>query len=318
MTAAQGHLHHDRLVTFDTQAVDDIFAEVKERLRQATESHTNPGPQDVAPSNGRSCYVASDSDLRMLLDHLSHSIRRLQQMSPTTSFASSATPFTISNPGHLTARTAIDPATTISVSEASFPPVVGDKGHDAPCKHDTTATIVSRDSITEITWLVNQESQANHSFESPTARAVQNGHGRAQRQTSMVVLTNGDDNDEAASLHSSNQASERGPSLLTRLRRKTVRFVQPEAPPSYGGYLNEDYKPRRESSLFRMRAILDRLEPSRPKQDAAVFAALTGAQPIQPTHDLEQDRSMYLHQSCSEDGRQHRCTQHESAPTSPG
>lgn len=327
MAAVQGHAHQDRLMTFGTEAVDDIFTEVKERLRQVTKSHANPSTQDMTPSDGESCYIASDSDFRVLVDHFSHSIRRLQETSHMTSFTSSATPSTI------------DPATTISVSEASFPPVIGNQVHDAPSKQETTATVVSGNSITETTWLVNQEFQPNNfsdllgSFsdreavqnasKSPVPNKLANqadddGHEKALRQTSMVVLTNRDDKDEAASLHSSNQASEPRPSLLTRLRRKTVRFVQPEASPIYGGYLNDDYKPRRESSLFRMRTILDRLGPSRPKQNVAVFAALTGAQPVQPTHDLDQDRPMYLRQSCSEDGRQHRCTQHDSVPTSPG
>lgn len=319
MAAVQDHAHQDRLMTFGTEAVNDIFTEVKERLRQATKSHANPSSQDMTPSDAKSCYIASDSDFRELVDHFSHSIRRLQETSHTTSFTPSAPPSTISKPGRLTATSVIEPAAVISVSEASFPSVDGKQVHDAPSKQETTATVVSGHSTTDIAWLVDQESQRNKIADLPgffsDREAVQNaskspvpnklakqgdddGHEKALRQTPIMILTNKDDKDEAASLQSSNQVSDPRPSLITRLRRKTVRFVQPEASTSYGGYLNDDYKPRRESSLFRMRTILDRLEPSRPKQDVAVFAALTGARPVQPTCDLDQDRPMYSHQSC--------------------
>lgn len=159
--------------------------------------------------------------------------------------------------------------------------------------------------------------------ESPLTAGFANGagdgsHQRTKRQTSMVVLADVDNKDEAIGLSPSPPAPERRPPLLARTRKKSVRFAQNEGPPADGEYHNVDYEPRRESSIFRMRAILDRLEPSRPKQDAAIFAALTGAQSIKPTYDLDDHRPMSRDQSCSEDGRLHRCTQQDSVPTSPG
>lgn len=317
MEAVKDQPNQDHLVTLPTETLDSIFAEVKERMREATESHSNQRAHDLSMGDGDSCYIASNSDFDALVEHFRDAIHRLQQTcsqdavvfasaSRTPSSTSSGMPSTVPKPRQLMGPTAIDPATTISVSEAFFPPVVSDQVRAAPRKNSTTATIVSGDNITEITWLGNQSTQT----EDPSDRSGSLVGATAVQDTSGSRVTNGP-------LDPGSRA-EQSPSLLARLRKKSVRFGQLEGPPANGGYHNDNYKPRRESSLFRMRAILDRLEPSRPKQDAAIFTAMTGARPTQPTHDLYTERPEFSRLSCSEDGRQHRCTQHDSLPTSPG
>lgn len=128
----------DSLTTFAAEALDNIFADIKERLQETSQSHARYGDHS---------YTASDIDLRALVDHFSDCIGRLQQRSQATASPPSA----MLNSSHLTAPTAIDPATTISVSEASFSPAGGDRIHHAPRNHGTTTTIVSGGSITEIT-----------------------------------------------------------------------------------------------------------------------------------------------------------------------
>lgn len=313
MDAVQTQTSAHHLISFSAEAVDNIFDDLKGRLREATKAHANN-------KGDGSLYTVSDSDLRLLVDHFSQSINRLPL---TDGIVNSTSASPMPKPRHITAPTAVDPATTISVTEAFFPPIVGDQAQDPPKDNGTTATVVSGDNVTEITWIAKHGGTAlrgpsgSPTNDESSARAAEDGHKRTQRQTSMVVFTD-EDKDEAVDLFPVPQPSARRPSLFARLRNKSVRSSHLEGQPTNGAYHNSNYRPRNESSLFRMRAILDRLEPSRPKQDAAVFTALTGAQPIQPARDYDNIRSMYRDDSCSEDAHQHRCTQHESVPTTPG
>lgn len=331
MEAGADQILQDCLITIREETIDAIFSELKDQLWKTTKSYSNE------TSNLKGYYVTDDSDLRALIDHFLHAIHRLQET--PTSRARYVKTSGLPKPRPFTPATSANPATTISVPEACFPPLVGNAAQSVQRKHSTTATIVSEDGTTDVTWLMSQNPQpkgdsnllgsfmggiaCQNTSESPVAdryanTANNNGHPSGKQRTSMVVFT-GEDNDYAvAALDPVFQAPERKPSVLSRLRKKRVRFGQSDGPPVDGGYHNRDYKPRRESSLIRMRAILDRLEPARPKQDTVVFAAMTGAQPIRPAYDLVAHKPTYLNQPCSEDGRQHLCTQQGSIPPSPG
>lgn len=96
---------------------------------------------------------------------------------------------------------------------------------------------------------------------------------------------------------------EENPSYLIRLRKKSIRLGHAIGSFMNGDYRNADHKPRRESTVIRLRSALDRIEPSRPKQDAAIFVAFTGAQPIDVVDQYHARRPDPPSNTCSEDGR---------------
>lgn len=133
---------------------------------------------------------------------------------------------------------------------------------------------------------------------------------RKRRQSSMMVFTEGDELDP-----------EGGPptSLLSMVRKKSVQFGQAMGSLMNGAYRNADHKPRRDSSVVRMRGILDRIQPSmpRPEDDLDIYTAFTGAQPVTPI-DQYNSRTRRPERAsdgtCSEDGRLHKCVHHETGP----
>lgn len=64
-----------------------------------------------------------------------------------------------------------------------------------------------------------------------------------------------------------------------------------------------------------MRGILDRIQPSRsrPEEDLDIYTAFTGAQPVTPIdqYNSHARRPEPPIDACSEDGRRHKCVQHE-------
>lgn len=132
----------------------------------------------------------------------------------------------------------------------------------------------------------------------------------------MVVMTSADETTQQAA-GEVDQAGKTA-SYLSRFRKKSTQLGNAIGSFMNGDFRNADYKPRRESTVVRLRTALDRIEPSRPKQDAAIFSAFTGAQPIDVVDQYHARRPGPPSNTCSEDGRLHRCVQHEVTGTPPG
>lgn len=318
---------------------------IRDYLRKLTKTHTDQG-ELAHPSDG--IYRVSDSDLEGLLYYILHAIDRPEQTN-----SGSSSPLTsnlgprVVRPIHPIRPMASDHATTISESKASFTTDMDSPEGGLQEKQSTTkASMVSQSGITEVIWpsirgrrmggaahvqpptLPDNNDKANSiestglepdwacagtQSKSESCESCSGGQGRG----SIAAATGGDEQHQQAERIPG--GVQRRSSVLATLRKKSVALGQAMGSFVNGGYRNVNYRERRPSSIFRIRAILDRLEPSRPKQDVAVFSAFTGAQPIQPMDVYTARRSgPPCHTACSEDGRQHQCVQHESIETPPG
>ncbi|ROV89467.1 hypothetical protein VMCG_10220 [Cytospora schulzeri] len=243
-----------------------------------------------------------------------------------TEYSSSQAPMSI------VASTTVDPATTITISEASFTPAVGtDDGGPQRAQTATTSTLISQDNVTEITWLhprisaplTDPELETTSEHQPPgtpesidraknaeTSRTLDHAalpyslkrtpvdsqysitvnympgsstgnNVRQRRQSSMVVFTDGNELDLEGGPQSVEESGQ-PTTVLGRIRKKSVQFGQAMGSFMNGAYRNSDHKPRRDSSVVRMRGILDRIQPSmpRPEEDLDIYTAFTGARPI--------------------------------------
>lgn len=216
-----------------------------------------------------------------------------------------------------TGPTTADPITSLNTSPADgpirFPGFPGRRHRRLP--GPDTATFVSADNVTEITWFgpisgypSSDESGAeakppsspetqeipsivitgssNEDMPSSTGNSQDtfNADGptrRKQKPTQVLAAVD----EEGEGPQSQAQADTEQPkTVLGKMRRKSVELTQVVGCFVNGAYRNPDYKPRRESSAVRMRAILDRLSPPlpSPEENADVFSAMTGARPVTP------------------------------------
>lgn len=145
---------------------------------------------------------------------------------------------------------------------------------------------------------------------------------RKQRRVSMLVVTNGNKMDvksgPGSGLGPGPQDSDYGPPIISKVRNGRVKLGQVLGSVADRGHGNVNCRSRSETSLFRMRAIFNGLEPPRLKQDAAAFMTMTDKQPILNFDYINPDTPGALVDTCSEDWRRHQCTQHESITRSSG
>lgn len=393
-----GPEHQEDLRIFHQEELDKMLAGVKDYLRQATRANSGLQDQDHSVEDGT--YTLYEKDVHGLLDYIldaNHQLcKRKEPLSsaPTVLEAKSSSPLAPRSMRPV-ALTTVDPATTITISEASFTPAVDADNRVRRKSHAaTTATVISRDSVIEITWrqpvdstpaldlsietasdyptllpgmpsstdqpqeVVAEPYSMGHSeIFCPNKRTSTDSHHSAtvgyragfsigdntpKRRQSSMIIPEGRGEPGPEGVLQSEGSDQPITNVLGRIRKKSVHFGQAMGSFVNGAYRNADYKPRRESSrwcfgipkvdfganniytiqgVVRMRDILDRLQPARPrpKEDIGIYSAFTGAQPTTPV-DQYSARTRILRPSshtCSEDGRRHRCVQHET-DTPPG
>lgn len=307
-----------------------MMSRIRDYLQEANTAHFG---QHGSEHMGAAVYTVSDSDVEGLLYYILDAVNRLDRSSArdvsppvTNSRPLSVQSSRMLRPMRSAVSLPADPATTLGISEGSFTPVSGFRDAELQERQSTTkATIVSRNSVTEITWPPNLDHQLKAAFETqllPTENIASGeapdlgpdtvDHGPSGKGKLLNASFGGNNTGQEAEREP--EALPRRLSVLGSLRKRSAVISKAIGSFVNGSYRNADYRERRPSSVPRMNAILDRLEPSRPKQDPVVFAAFTGAQPILPT-DLYAARKPCLHdRACSEDGRQHTCVQHETPP----
>ncbi|KAL1867061.1 hypothetical protein Daus18300_006460 [Diaporthe australafricana] len=214
-----------------------------------------------------------------------------------------------------------DPITSLNTSPADGPIVFpGFPRRRRRRPGPNTATFVSADNVTEITWFgpisgypSSEESEAEaNPPPSPETGAVpsivitkssdEEGPSSAgtsdeaitvirdaaptrRQQSSMLVFMDGDEEGEGSQAQASKQNGQEQPNtVLGNIRKRSIALGSAVGSFMNGAYRNPDYKPRRESSAVRMRAILDRLSPPlpSPEENPDVFSAMTGARPVTP------------------------------------
>lgn len=214
-----------------------------------------------------------------------------------------------------TGSTTADPITSLNTSPADGPIMFPGFPRRRRRPGPSTATLVSADNVTEITWFgpisgypTSEESEAEaNPPPSPETREIPsiiitkssdqdicnsasnsqeavtaNGPER-RRQISLHVPIGGDEEGEGSQAQIKTEP-EQSRTVFEKMRKKSVELGQAVGCFVNGAYRNPDYKPRRESSTIRMRAILDRLSPPlpSPEENAEVFSAMTGARPVTP------------------------------------
>ncbi|KUI69839.1 hypothetical protein VM1G_05615 [Cytospora mali] len=360
--------HHS---VFREDELDNMLAGIKDYLREAT--RTNAIPQDQGRPLENGLYTVNESDAQALLYYILNVTEQLRKERRPQSTATGARSSLSLAPRFMrpVTSTTVDPATTLTISEASFTPAVDleDDENDSGRQRAQTAntsTVNSQDSMAHITWLHPQDSapaigpELEAAFDPPSSPGTLNSKSqltetgtlpaagypepphpdehtaidsrysvmvndrpgasignntRKRRQTSEAVFT---DKDEPGSEERprSGEGSDQPASVLEKIRKKSVQFGQAMGSFMNGAYQNADHKPRRESSVVRMRGILDRIQPSRPKpeEDLEIYSAFTGARPITPIDQWNSHtrRPKPASDTCSEDGRRHKCVQHEA------
>ncbi|KUI59081.1 hypothetical protein VP1G_06356 [Cytospora mali] len=328
--------HQGPLSVFREDELDNMLAGIKDYLREATKTNTVPQDQGRTPENA--VYTVNESDAQALLYYILNVTEQLHKERRPQSTATGARSLSSQAPRFMrpVAPTTVDPATTLTVSEASFTPAVdidddeNDSGRQRAQTADT-ATVISQDSMTNITWLQPQDSapaigpELEAVFDPPSSPGTLSqpretrtlpaadypgpphpdertsidsrysvmvndrpgasigNNTRKRRQTSVAVFAGKDEPGSEERLHSG-EGSDQPANVLERIRKKSVQFGQAMGSFMNGAYRNADHKPRRESSVVRMRGILDRIQPSRPKpeEDLEIYSAFTGARPITP------------------------------------
>ncbi|KAI3398380.1 hypothetical protein diail_9472 [Diaporthe ilicicola] len=241
--------------------------------------------------------------------------------------------------------TPADPITSLNTSPADGPimfPGFPRRRRRRP--GPKTATFVSADNATEITWFgpisgypSSEESEPEPDpppspeetgaipsivITKPSDEGIREpariGDGSTtvdgptrRRQSSMVVFTSGDE--EGESLQSRTQdGAEQPKTVLEKIRKRSIELGSAVGSFVNGAYRNPDYKPRRESSAIRMRAILDRLSPPLPSpgEDPEVFSAMTGARAVTREDVFKskgRQQSTSARDALTDDMRQHLC-----------
>lgn len=142
---------------FGEDEVGHMLAGIKDYLREAAKAHTVPQDQDHPLRDG--VYTVSESDVQGLLYYILELADQLRKKGRAQSIITTATEAESSSsqaPRSMrpVASTTVDPATTITISEASFTPAVDtDEGGRQRAQAATTTTVISQDNVTEITWL---------------------------------------------------------------------------------------------------------------------------------------------------------------------
>lgn len=320
---------------------DELLDAIKTYLTQATIAHSLSKKSGALLSEQIYTWTANDEDVRGLLHYILDATsypRQLQSQRPIESFPDSKSSDECPQISKKIPAVAVDPATTISAPEASF---IFEGRTQRRRPSSTTATILSKNNITEITWQASlgRLEAAGDPLHSPIRSDVARvspdmssdetrggsrvttdtrsstvetsipdrfgqDHRRTQQPNSVVVATNTSeplqhDVEEVEEV----EEAEENPSYLMRLRKKSIRLGHAIGSFMNGDYRNADHRPRRESTVIRLRSALDRIEPSRPKQNAAIFVALTGAQPIDVVDQFHARRPDPPSNTCSEDGR---------------
>lgn len=221
-----------------------------------------------------------------------------------------------------TGSTPADPITSMNTSPADGPirfPGFPHRRRRLPGPNTTTFS--SADNVTEITWfgpisgypstddteaeehpppprpetreipsiiMTKPSNKDIHSSASNSQEPIAEGTPTRRQQSSTHVLTEVDEGAEGSQSQAQAEA-EQPKTVIGKIRRKSAELGQAVGCFVNGAYRNPDYKPRRESSAMRMRAILDRLSPPLPplEENADVFSAMTGARPV-TTEDVFQ------------------------------
>ncbi|KAG8165387.1 hypothetical protein KVR01_005662 [Diaporthe batatas] len=192
-----------------------------------------------------------------------------------------------------TGSTTADPITSLNTSPADGPirfPGFPHRLQRLP--GPSMATFVSAENVTEITWfgpisgypspdeveaeeiplpspeareipaiVVTRPSEEGTGTSAGNRQGTATAEGMTRRpQNSRQVLAAVDEEGEASQLQAQDEP-EPPKTILGKMRRKSVELGQTVGGFMNGAYRNSDYKPRRESSALRMRAILDRLSP---------------------------------------------------------
>lgn len=298
--------------------VEYVFDEIAEFIVSATRKNC-PKTGDSIIANGEYRLTLGDMRglsyyVRDLTDELfkpkKHRAMHMKHRRPTPA---------IFNPPRAmqpTGSTPADPITSLNTSSADGPirfPGFPRRRRRLPGPN--TATFVSADNVTEITWFGpisgypstdESEAEANpppppeiheipsivitkpsdediHGSESSNQEPIAADIPTRRQQSSMRVLTDVDEEGEGSQSQTQAEA-EQPKTVIGKIRRKSAELGQAVGCFVNGAYRNSDYKPRRESSAMRMRAILDRLSPPlpSPEENADVFSAMTGARPVTP------------------------------------
>lgn len=305
--------------------VEFVFDEIAEFIVSATKKNCPvTGDKVIAKGDyrltlgdmrGLSYYVRDLTDELFKPKKHREMYRRQRRPTPTTF----SPPRAMQPAGSMPA----DPVTSLNTSPADGPIIFpGFPRRRRRRPGPNTATIVSADNVTEITWFgpisgypSSEESEAEANRPpSPETGAIpsivilkssdEDSHNSAgtsdevitadnqtrQRQSSMVVLTGQDEQGEGSQAQSQTQNGPEQPStVLGKICKKSIDLGSAVGSFVNGSYRNPDYKPRRESSAMRMRAILDRLSPPlpSPEENPGVFSAMTGARPVTPEDVFE-------------------------------
>lgn len=149
--------YQENLAVFRKDEVDSMLSGVKDYLQEATGATTKSRDDDHPLRDG--VYTVNESDVQGLVYHildLADQVWKKRRPQDTTNTATETVQLFSPAPRSMcpVASTTVDPVTTITTSEASFTPAVGtDDGGRQGAQAATTTTVISRDNVTEITWL---------------------------------------------------------------------------------------------------------------------------------------------------------------------
>jgi hypothetical protein len=148
---------HEPVSVFSECEVGNLLDGVKDYLREAARAKIVLQNQDHPLTDG--VYRVSESDVKGLLYYILEMAGQLRKKgmpqgvittATETEYSSSQAPRSM----RPVASTTVGPATTITISEASFTPAIDtDDGVRERPQTATTSTVISQDNVTEITWL---------------------------------------------------------------------------------------------------------------------------------------------------------------------
>lgn len=153
---------HEGQGIFQDEDSDDILSRMHSYLREATKAHSS---QHGAEHMEDECYTIRDSDLRVLLSYVSDAMDHftndnMQALPPPVRGPRPLLDQScrVLKPNHSAVSSPAAPATTISISEAPFTQAMGSPDGGPQRKQSATmVALVSRDSVTEITWPVTPD-----------------------------------------------------------------------------------------------------------------------------------------------------------------
>lgn len=149
--------YQESLSAFREVDVDSMLAGVKDYLLKANRANRKPQDQGHFLENG--VYTVNESDVQGLINcvlDLADQLCNKRRPHGTAEIATVAGSLSSQAPKlmHPVASTTVDPATTITITEAAFVPAVGkNDGGRQRVQTATTTTVISHGNVTEITWL---------------------------------------------------------------------------------------------------------------------------------------------------------------------